>query len=78
MTAHAGLCPLPDLDFNGVRRLQIFFRHAVFVGDILKNIFIRRSFFFRKDTAFPAAHGSLGQSGTFCQRYLGFFGKGAK
>ncbi len=75
MSSHAGFCPLTDLDFDSVRRLQVFIGHAVFIWNIFKNILIGRLLFFGKDAAFSAAHSGFGQGAAFGQGYLDFSGK---
>ena len=67
MTAHARLRALSDLDLDGIRRFQIFRRHAVTVSNVLKNVFFGCLHFLRQDTAFAGAHGTVGQRGAHCQ-----------
>ena len=70
MAAHPGLCSLADLDFDGVRLLEILRRHAVFIGYVLEDILVGRGLLLRQYSALAAAHGSPGHGASLCQRHL--------
>ena len=78
MTAHPGLGALADLDLNGIRDAQVFIRHAVFVGNILKYVLARRLLFLRQNASFPAAQAVFAIAEPFASAILTSFDNAPK
>ncbi len=75
MSAHSWFCSLADLNLDGVRRFQVLIGHAITIRHVFEYVFIGRFFFFRQNTALPAAHRRTSRRASSRQRDFGLFGE---